>query len=505
MEIPESYIIHDIRSQKDFKGTTIGGYKRKDVSNTFQNCMINNKLEDAIRWGVELHATGLNTNIWDSIKNIYFKYIHINNPKYFFYLLKREKDYKNIISKYPKKHEIYTRNNQEIRNLYAELTAISSLTKKNNMFLPKSLPVINNKSFEKDDIHKRMISNNLNRINDFIFNTTTNEMKLALNEIANNLSLKNGTFENCIYWYLWIEKIESFKKKENNILFSNIPSNNENKYFDHWIFILWEILINIGEKYTEKNNLVFLKKIHNEYIKNFKTSQINKKKYYIFIVFYIIKNNINWNINIFQNEYLIIQTNANINIMYQNIIKNNESNLSIDAKNILYKKYNQLYYNINSANTLPKKIKNTNLDEDINVVMFTNYPEYKETSNNKNHSNLINDENENESENENENENYNMEKNLISKNMTTRDVEESKIDIKNKKINALFNFVSYKKKENNTNENNINENKINEINTNENKDINKNKRVIDYYNQEISEIEKNNEIFIKNINFSKRK
>ena len=100
MEIPESYIIHDIRTQKDFKGITICGYKRKDVINTFQNCMINNKLEDAIRWCVELHTTGLNNNIWNCIKNVYYKYIHINNPKYFFYLIKREKEYKNIISKY---------------------------------------------------------------------------------------------------------------------------------------------------------------------------------------------------------------------------------------------------------------------------------------------------------------------------------------------------------------------------------------------------------------------
>jgi hypothetical protein len=501
MEIPESYVIHDIRSQKDFKGITICGYKRKDVLNTFQNCMINNKLEDAIRWCVELHATGLNNNIWDSIKNIYFKYIHINNPKYFFYLLKREKEYKNIISKYPKKHEIYTRNNQEIRNLYAELTAISSLIKKNNIFLPRSLPVINNKSFEKDDIHKRMISKDLDKINDFIFNTTTNEMKLALNEISNNLSLRHGTFENCIYWYLWLEKIENLKKKENNILFSNNVSNNENKYFDHWIFILWKILNNIGEKYIEKNNLIFLKKLYHEYIKNFKISHINKKKYYIFIAFFIIKNNVNWNINIFQNEHLIIQSNANINIMYENIIKNNESNLSIDAKNILYKKYNQLYYNINNTNTIPKKIKNTNLDEDINVVMFTNYPDYKESS-------LTNNEN--------------MKKELISKNMSIRDVEDSKLDIKNKKIDALVNFVTYKKKNNiqsniqtnkqtntqtntqtniqNNIQNNIKENNV--INNIENNHINKSKSVIDYYNQE--EINEN-EIFIKNINFSKRK
>ena len=458
MEIPESYIIHDIRTQKDFKGITISGYKRKDVLNTFQNCMINNKLEDAIRWCVELHATGLNNNIWDSIKNIYFKYIHINNPKYFFYLLKREKEYKNIISKYPKKHEIYTRNNQEIRNMYSELVAISTLTKKNNIFVNKSLPIINNKSFEKDDIHKRMISKNLNKINDFIFNTTTNETKLALNEIANNLYLHNGTFENCIYWYLWLEKINNLKKKDNNILFLNVV--NENKYFDHWIFILWKILTNIDEKNISKNNLTFLKKIYHIYVKDFKISQINKKKYYIFIAFYIIKNNINWNINIFQNEYLIIQSNANINIMYGNIIKNNESNLSDDNKKLLYKKYNQLYYNINNINHNLHKIKNTNLDDDINIVMFTNYPEYKETPNVKNN---------------------NAKKELISKNMTIRDVEEVKIDINNKKIDALINFITYKKK----------------VEKEENAEkTDKSKSVIDYYNQEICEF--------KNINFTKR-
>ena len=214
MEIPEPYIIHDTRIGKDFKGITICGYKRKDVINAFQNNIINNKLEDAIRWCVELHSTGLNKQIWESIKTIYFRYIHINNPKLFFYILKREKDYENIISKYPKQHEIFSRNNQEIRNLYAELTAISVLTKKNNMFLQKSLPSINNKSFDKEDIHKRMISKDLNKIIEYIFNTTTKEMKLALNEIINNIYMKNGTYQNCIYWYLWLEKIDNLQKKK---------------------------------------------------------------------------------------------------------------------------------------------------------------------------------------------------------------------------------------------------------------------------------------------------
>lgn len=479
MEIPDSYIIHDIRDSKNFKGITICGYKRRDVINAYQNSMINNKLEDSIRWCVELHATGLNSVIWDSLEILYTKYIHINNPKYFFYFLKREKIYKNIIKDYPKKHEIFSRNNQEIRNLYAELTAISSLTKKNNIFLPKSLPTINNKSFEKEDIQKRMISKNTDNIIEYLFNTTSSEIKLGLNEILNNLLSKNGTFQNCIYWYHWIEKVENLKKKNSKITIY------QHKLEDHWLFILWKIILDF-EKKLEKKNLIYIKKLESYYKKNFKISSMSKKKYLFFIAFYIIKTDINWNINIFQQEHLIIQSNININKMYKNIIQNIESELSFEMKNILYKKYNQLYFNNMNIdkNIILKKVKNTNLDEDINKVVFTNYPEYDSLK-------KIKEEKEDNNE-----EIIKEDTILLSKNMTLRDIDDYKEDLKSKKLDAFTQFIAYKKVK-----------KTEEIEQKEqNKEI---KTVLDYYNietKQTNDINENNESNkFKNINFSKRK
>jgi hypothetical protein len=413
MDIPESYIIHDTRIGKDFKGITICGYKRKDVLNAYQNSMINNKLEDAIRWVVELHSTGLNLQIWESIKNIYFRYIHINNPKLLFYILKRERDYLNIIKTYPKKHEIFTRNNQEIRNLYSELTSICVLTTKSNLFLQKSLPTINNKSFDKEDIHKRMISRDLDKITEYLFNSSSNELKLAFNEIINNIYMKNGTFQNCIYWYLWIEKIEHIRKT----VYNDID--------EHWIFILWNILIQYSDENIINNNLTFIKKLHKYYKTNFKLSDISKKKYYFFIVFYVLKLDINWNINIFQQEDKIIQTNANINIMYQNIIKNNESELSSNVKDALYKKYNNLFYNQNSKPIKLKKYVSTTLDNDINIILPTKYPEYSFTKVTK--------------------PDEIKERPLISKNMTERDIQEYKEEKINKKLEAFSQFIALKK------------------------------------------------------------
>ena len=473
MEIPHSYIIHDTRIAKDFQGITICGYKRKDVIDAFQNSIINNKIEDAIRWCVELHSTGLNNQIWNSLKTIYFKYIHINNPKLFFYLLKREKDYLKIICDYPKKHEIFSRNNQEIRNLYAELTSICSLTKKNNLFLQKSLPIINNKSFEKNEIHKRIISKNIDKISDFIYNTTSNEEKLALNEIINNINYDTGTYQNCVYWYLWLEKLQNIKKKNNNnIIFNNLLTlkEQENKFFDHWIFILWNIILNY-ENNLDKNDAIFLRKIYNLYIKNFKLTDISGKKYYILIAFFIIFNKIKWNTLLLQQEFLIIQANANINKMYYNIINNLESELTCESKNILYKNYNKLFYNHNIKNNINnninninnniniQKIKNTNLDEEINKVLFTNYPDYNKKDEEINNYEIIDD------------------KKLVSKNMTLKDIKNQKEELKNKKINAFGDFVSYK--------------------------VEKHKNILDYYNENSNE--NSNEIILKNINFYKRK
>ncbi len=442
MNIPNNYIIHDIRSEKDFKGITICGYKRKDVINAYQNSIINNKLEDAIRWCTELHSTGLNNQIWDSLKTIYIKYIHVNSPKYFFYILKREKDYLRIIENYPKKHEIFSRNNQEIRNLYCELTSISCLTKKNNLFLPKSLPTINSKSFESNEIKKRIISKNLDDIIDYVHNSTSNEAKLALNEILKNISSRHGTLQNCLYWYLWLEKIENNKKSGEIIL----KHNNEDKYYDHWTTILWNIILDF-KHYLNKNDLILLKKIHHVYKKNFKPSQVSKKKYYFFIAFYILKEHINWNINIFVNEYLIIQANANINKMYENIIKNIESNLSHESKSILYKKYNHLFNNMNNTkNIMPKKVIDTHLNDDINKVIYTNYPEYKELNNiEEDESNLIIKK---EKEIIKKQKGGTKEELLINKNMSLKDINDQKIELKDKKIDAFKQFIAYKTKKN---------------------------------------------------------
>jgi hypothetical protein len=524
IKIPEQYVIHDTRSPNDFKGITICGYKRTDVIAAYQNAMINNKLEDAIRWCTELHSTGLNQVIWNSLHLIYMKYIHINHPKFLIYLLKREKEYNRIIEKYNKKHEIFSRNEQEIRNLYCELTSISAITKKNNLFLQKSLPSITHISFQQSEIKKRIISKNLYSITDYVYNTTPNDTKFALNEIITNLS--KGTFENCIYWYLWLEKIENNKKKEKtkhnaikkdmniinqlngkNIVYSNKDLGSE-PYYDLWVFMIWNMILSFKNNIS-KNNFILIDKLHSLYKKNFKVSKINSRKYYIFIAFYVIRKKLNWNIPLYQTEYLIIQTNANINSMYYNIIKNIEVKLSEDEKKIIRKKYYTELLNQEKKSVLPKKIKNTEiLNEDINIIEYTKHPEYKDFS--QPYSSIE------------ENDFLISPQELVYKNKTKKDVIDEKEEKKNKQLEIFLNLIPKKieKKQkininsnslkniysntNNLNNNDLNSDDLNtnDLNTNDSNtnDSNNNTKF-----KEITIEKESIENIYKNIEFSKKK
>ena len=167
------------------------------------------------------------------------------------------------------------------------------------------------------------------------------------------------------------------------------------------------------------------------------------------MVFYIIKNNINWNIALFQNEYLIIQTNANINMMYYNIIKSIESKLSDNDKIIIKKQYNQVYFTLINKEKPLKKVKDNSLDVDINKVVFTEYPEYYDMKNNNYSETSIQTIQPIQTNYYINNDNQNNNAKLIHKNKTKRDVIKEKEEAKNKQLEALTQFVAYKKEPNN--------------------------------------------------------
>ncbi len=351
MNIPEPYLIIDLRQPSEFKGVTISGFKRMDVVTIFQNSMINNKLEDALKWCVEMHISGMNSQIWDSLFQVYIKHVNCNNPRFYLYYLKRLKDYDKIISKGypPKKHEIFTRNDQEIRHIFSELTAILTLTKKNGLFIPKSLPKLDKTFYSKETIQKHMIAKSADKIYDFVHIQQDKDIILALNEILHNLlSKRQGTFSNCIYWYMWIERVEQMKRKDNlqPIVFDTKDvkpvDGIEEEHWSMWIWSLWEIIFYAMRDKSEQKQF-FINKMYEDFKRDFKPVVVNKKKYLFFFSFYLFKNHINWDSQMINQEFMLIQTCANINTLYREVKLHLEKDLCLDERNTLNDEYSTLH------------------------------------------------------------------------------------------------------------------------------------------------------------------
>ena len=84
----------------------------------------------------------------------------------------------------------------------------------------------------------------------------------------------------------------------------------------------------------------------------------------------VIKNNISWKKPLVFKEHIYIQTNANINNMYLNILKNIYKYLSDEQQDLYFKKY---YKIINDYLPKDENIKKDNLDnihENLNKILL---------------------------------------------------------------------------------------------------------------------------------------
>jgi hypothetical protein len=153
-----------------------------------------------------------------------------------------------------------------------------------------------------------------------------------------------------------------------------------------WTIIIWKI-INKHKLLLDDNDRIFIKKLYEDYMDDFKMSSINKKKYLLFMAFYAFKKRINWGAHLYQQEHILLQVLGNMNRMYEKIRNQNESNLSHEDRTKLYNNFNKIFYKKHEDTIMPNKrrperIADNSLNYESNEIMFTKFPEYHQISKN---------------------------------------------------------------------------------------------------------------------------
>ena len=309
-------IIKDTRTK--FKSTTFSKYKKSQVLKKLTHAIYYQKIEEAFFWTCELMCTNLYLDLW----NIYFifacKHIHIDNPKLPIYINKKFKDFKILASNICNDHEL--RNNSEIRLLFCSLTLILSLSNKYTI-----LDDLNYKfNFQIENIYENLKAPNLKYI-DFIYKQhDPKEFIIPFNELIYHLKdTKNKIDIN--YWINWIIHYDALcnsKKKYLLCVQRDIFICKNEKQSKNIIWILWDIILKLS---NNKNDQIkdIIKNIFELFCVKYVVSFNKKRKYMMYnCIELYLRENIDLNIPIIKNTNTLSHLEHNINIIFEQIKKN---------------------------------------------------------------------------------------------------------------------------------------------------------------------------------------
>ena len=322
----DKYKIIDERLNDDFKKKTFSGFQKKDVHNALFKSIDQGKIENALYWCTECILSGYTMKIWEKLLNYSFKFVHINNPRLPIFLYKKNNILFNQINRLDIKNSDYLliRNSQMVRNIFTDIivTIITSEKKQKYDKLIKLKP--------EDFNIKNKLQANTNILPSHILRfDDPEEFKIIMNEIYYHLKDQLCGYDKCIYWIIWL--LEWEKKHKKNKENWTIPSRNvdvkKEKDKCDFIWIIWEIIFEELKNRKEKMLNTVIRVLYVLFKNEYSSGKRGERIFIVYNAVGHLTNKIDYKKDIRLNECLYIQTQCNINKIYEMMKPHEKNNL----------------------------------------------------------------------------------------------------------------------------------------------------------------------------------
>lgn len=239
--ISDNIRIIDSRRLKDFKDQVFGGYKLSAAASALDKALLEDKLEPAMHWVLQLLLSGTVQPIWNKLISFASKMININNPTLPEFLYNKTLEWQHITenSRYVKDEILQLRNHPTVRLLLAEMIVVIIQSKKRK---PITLPRIKKEEFIIDNFKSRLVAPDNSLCASIFQDGDPSEIRIAVNEMAYHLYKAN--LSNALYWLNWIlewEKINS-KKYGKYECASRVVEGVDSKYYKDVIWLIWYVI-----------------------------------------------------------------------------------------------------------------------------------------------------------------------------------------------------------------------------------------------------------------------
>ncbi len=327
MEKNENYEINDKREQSEFKNVTFSKYQKSKAKEELLKSLYQSKLENACYWSSEFICSGHILELWDIIILYFCKYIHIGNPKLVIYLEMRYNVFIKIINNGYNDNILLLRNNDKIRKLFSEIICIIALSNKKHIY--KEIKIDKNTQYNLLELTDKFKAPSIDYVKKIYLENDPKELFIPINELIYNLESKN-IIETC-YWYEWILNYENILKKKKIKCHSEGRSYAPKNFYNDIIWILWDIIFFYSKLLEDKLITKIINGLFTLFCIKFNLTCKRKRKYIIYFAFTILIEKIDLDQSIIKNSNIEVvdKITKNINLIYKQIKKNEES-LKID-------------------------------------------------------------------------------------------------------------------------------------------------------------------------------
>lgn len=312
--------INDKRLQKEFSGFSFSQFKKTEVKKQLIKSIQDGKVETANYWCAELLCAGHFLEIWETIILIMGKHIHYGNPKLPIYIELRIKNFKDIVSNGYVDREIHMRNNEKIRNLFAEIISILCFSQKKHSY--DSIK-IKKTDYDLTEINFRLKADNIHYCDGVYKKDDPKELFIAYNEFLYCISKQHANMSNACYWMEWISEYESLCKKQKEGCSCErrgfIPV--DTKKQTDIIWMVWDALIYESIK-RHKIVTKIIKSLLSIFCIRYTNAVKKRRKYIIYFAIALLTETIDFNLPIHKNPELLENIKGNIHKIYGEIKKN---------------------------------------------------------------------------------------------------------------------------------------------------------------------------------------
>jgi hypothetical protein len=299
------------------------------VKDALITSLLKDKIENACNWSAELICSGQYTVLWEIILFFFSRHICLGNPKIPIYIKKRYDLFRNIITKDTLEDEVDLRNNETIRELFAEIVCILTFSKKKNCI--EYVKIDREEEFDMTKNKHLLKAPTLEYAMRVMIEDDPKELSIAINELVYSLSIKN--IKMSCYWVEWIIEFDAIcrSRKEPCYCAKRLQLHVENKHKKDIIWLVWDSIL-----HESKNHVLFVKEtnlaLFDLFCIRYTKSCCTTRRYIIYYAISILIEPFDLNLPIIEEKRSIHFIKNKIHEVYKQIKKNRQTNNNNDTE-----------------------------------------------------------------------------------------------------------------------------------------------------------------------------